>query len=122
MSNRAERRRQEKAAQKASVVYHLTQEQIDKMISEAVEKAMTGVKEEAVNVALLKTFQMFMCIPATVLHDKFGFGQVRMDRFMHYVMMWYESLQNGEVTMAEIRKMAEEATGVKVILDSIVDR
>ena len=114
MSNRAERRRQEKAAQKAPVVYHLTQEQIDALIERA--------KHEAVEIAIPKTFQMFMCIPATVLHDKFGFGQVRMDRFMHYVMMWYESLQNGEVTMAEIRKMAEEATGVKVILDSIVDR
>lgn len=118
MSNRAERRRQEKAAKKAAVVYHLTQEQIDKMINDAIEAA----KVEAVEIAIPKTFQMFMCIPATVLHDKFGFGQVRMDRFMHYVMMWYESLQKGETTMAEIRKMAEEATGVKVILDSIVDR
>ena len=113
MSNRAERRRAEKAAKKANVVYHLTQEQIDAMMAEA--------KEEAVNIAIPKAFQMFMCIPATVLHDKFGFGQVRMDRFMHYVMVWYESLQKGETTMAEIRKMAEDACGVQLIMDSIMD-
>ena len=118
MSNRAERRRQEKAAKKAAVVYHLTQEQIDKMIADAIE----GVKEEAVNIALPKAFQMFMCIPATVLHDKFGFGQVRMDRFMHYVMVWYESLQKGETTVTEIRQMAEEAGGYRIIMDTIVDK
>ena len=114
MSNRAERRRQEKAAKKAAVVYHLTQEQIDSLLEAA--------KNEAVEIALPKAFQMFMCIPATVLHDKFGFGQVRMDRFMHYVMMWYESLQNGETTMDEIRKMAEESCGYQIIVDSIMDK
>lgn len=118
MSNRAERRRAEKAAKKAEVVYHLTQAQIDKLVNDAIEQA----KHEAVNIAIPKTFQMFMCIPATVLHDKFGFGQVRMDRFMRYVMVWYEALQNGEVTVAELRQMAEDACGVRVIMDNIMDK
>lgn len=122
MSNRAERRRAEKAAKKAGVVYHLTQEQIDKMITEAVNGALKDLKEEAVNVAIQSAFQMFMCIPATVLHDKFGFGQVRMDRFMRYVMIWYESLQSGETTMEEIRQMAEESCGYQVIMDNIPDK
>ena len=114
MANRAERRRQTKREQAKTKVYHLTQEQIDGLLEAA--------KNEAVEIALPKAFQMFMCIPATVLHDKFGFGQVRMDRFMHYVMMWYESLQNGETTMGEIRKMAEESCGYQIIVDSIVDK
>jgi hypothetical protein len=118
MSNRAERRRAEKAAQKADKMYHLTQGQLDKTINDAIEQA----KEEAVKIAIPMVFQMFMTIPSTVLHDKFGFGQVRLDRFMHYCMVWYEALQNGEVTIAELRQMAEEACGVRVILDSIVDK
>lgn len=121
MTNRAERRRAEKAAKKPPAVYNLTKDQIDKMIEDAVHEAMKGMKEEAVDVAIRSAFQMFMCIPATVLHDKFGFGQVRMDRFMRYVMIWYESLQSGETTMEEIRQMAEEACGVQVIMDNIMD-
>lgn len=115
VSNRAERRRAEKAAKKATVVYHLTQDQINQMINEAVEKALAGLKEKAVDEATRAAFKMFMSIPTMVLHDKFGFGQIRQDRFMRYVMIWYESIQNGETTLKEIVEIAEDLHGIKVV-------
>lgn len=115
MSNRAERRRAEKAAKKAAVVYHLTQEQIDQMIHDALAKELAGIREKAVNEATRTAFQMFMSIPVMVLHDKFGFGQVRGNRFMDYAMIWYESVMKGETSLKEIMTIAEEQAGVKVV-------
>ena len=81
----------------------LTQDQIDQM------------KKDAVDEATAKAFRMFMSIPLMVLHDKFGFGRIRGSRFMDYVLIWYESIQRGETSLAEIIKIAEDLTGVKVV-------
>jgi hypothetical protein len=120
MSNRAERRRQGRSDKPA--VYMYTQDQIDKMIQDAVAKELAGIREKAVDTATRTAFQMFMSIPAMVLHDKFGFGRIRTNRFMDYVMIWYESIQTGETSLKEIMKIAEDATGVRVNRDSIPDR
>jgi hypothetical protein len=114
MSNRAERRRAEKAAKKPPAVYHLTQDQIDKMINEAVENALKDLKVKAVDEATRTAFKMFMSIPTMVLHDKFGFGQIRQDRFMRYCMIWYESIQNGETTLKEVVEIAEGLHSIKL--------
>lgn len=113
MSNRAERRRLAKQGKvvEAPAVYHLTQEQIDKMINDAIRK----VRVDAVDIATRTAFKMFMSIPTMVLHDKFGFGQVRQDRFMRYCMIWYESIQKGETDLKEIVKTAEDLHGIKMM-------
>lgn len=81
--------------------YVMTQAQIDKLKLEATEDA----------------FWKFMAIPLMVLHDKFGFGKIRGTRFMDYVLIWYESVQSGETKMADIMKIAEDLSGVQVIMD-----
>lgn len=118
--NRAERRRQGRSDKPA--VYQYTQDQIDKMIQDAVAKELDGIKEKAVDEATRTAFQMFMSIPVMVLHDKFGFGQIRGNRFMDYAMIWYESVLKGETTLKEVMKIAEDLTGVQFIMDSIPDR
>ena len=105
VSNRAERRRAEKAAKKETVVYHLTQDQIDDMKLKAVQEATD------------KIFRMFLSIPVMVLHDKFGFGRVRSRRFADYALVWYEAVQSGETSLAEIMAIAEEETGVKFVTE-----
>lgn len=115
MLNRAERRRQEKAAKKPQAVYQLTQDQINQMINDAVAKELAGIREKAVDEATRAAFKMFMSIPTMVLHDKFGFGQIRQDRFMRYVMIWYESIQQGETDLKEIVKIAEDLHGIKLM-------
>jgi len=104
MANRAERRRQKR--QEKPKVYTLTQDQIDQM------------KKDAANEATEKAFRMFMSIPLMVLHDKFGFGRIRGSRFMDYALIWFESVQNGETSLAEVMKIAEDLTGVRVIMDT----
>jgi hypothetical protein len=97
--NRAERRKQKNASQPKT--YVLTQDQIDQM------------KIDAVNIATRRAFLMFMSIPVMVLHDKFGFGIRRLSRFMDYVLIWYESVQNNETKIMELVKVAEEECGIK---------
>lgn len=122
--NRAERRRMAKQGKvvDAPAVYHLTQEQIDQMIHDALVKELDGIREKAVDEATRTAFQMFMSIPVMVLHDKFGFGQIRGNRFMDYAMIWYESVMKGETSLKEIMKIAEDVSGVRFIMDSIPDR
>lgn len=99
--NRSQRRKAGKADRPKT--YILTHDQIDRM------------KLEAVNEAALTAFRMFMAVPIMVLHDKFGFGRIRGQRFMDYAVIWYESIQNGETSLEEIMRLAEELTGVKVV-------
>ena len=100
--NRAERRKHKQSAQKPKT-YVLTEDQINEM------------KMDAVNEATRKAFLMFLSIPVMILHDKFGFGKIRLGRFMHYALVWYEAVQNNEVKLMELVKIAEDECGISVL-------
>lgn len=78
--------------------YVLTDEQIAQIKKEAVDEAVT----------------LLLTIPVTVLHDKFGFGRIRLDRFSHYVFGWIEGIQKGEVSLDELRNVAESEAGFQI--------
>lgn len=99
--NRAERRKHSKSAPKPKT-YVLTEDQINQM------------KTDAINTATRRAFLLFLSIPVMVLHDKFGFGKHRLSRFMEYVLLWYESVQNNETKIMELVKVAEDECGIKV--------
>lgn len=101
--NRAERRRSARQQKEKEKTYVLTQAQIDEM------------KMEAVRTATRRAFLMFLSIPVMILHDKFGFGKQRLSRFMHYALIWYESVQNSETRMMELIKIAENECGISVL-------
>ena len=101
--NRAERRRSAKQEQAKRKTYVLTEEQIEK------------IKRDATMEATRTSFIMFLSIPVMVLHDKFGFGKLRLNRFMHYAMIWFDSVYDNETPLIEIIKVAEEECGIKII-------
>lgn len=114
--NRAERRKAKK--QEKPAVYMLTQDQIDQIKKDAVKDVLDQleqVKRDAVNEAVGTAFKMLMSIPSMVLHDKFGFGHIRLDRFMHYVVDWYDEVQSGGTPLEEIMAIAEADSGIKVL-------
>lgn len=96
--NRAERRRAKRTAEKPKT-YVLTQDQIDQMKAEATAEA----------------FKMLLSIPVIVLHDKFGFGRIRLDRFIHYALGWATDVQNGVVTLKEVMDLCEDEIGLKIM-------
>lgn len=94
--NREERR---KAGKKDKVrTYTLTDVQIQQLKTEAAKEA----------------FVEMLAIPVQVLHDKFGFGQIRLDRFTHYALNWLEMVRDGEVTLDQLRKTLEEEAGIVI--------
>lgn len=95
--NRAERRRNGKTAKPKT--YVLTEEQIRQMKVDATEDA----------------FRMLLSIPVTVLHDKFGFDQVDMDKFMHYAFGWVEGVQKNEVTLNELLEICKNEAGITLV-------
>jgi hypothetical protein len=101
--NRAERRRSARDQQQKQKTYVLTEEQIQQM------------KYQAVHEAMKKTFLMFLSIPVMVLHDKFGFGEQRLTKFMDYCLVWYESVRDDETRLMELVKVAEEECGIQTI-------
>lgn len=99
--NRAERRRN--AVTTKPRTYVLTEDQITKL------------KQEAAFEATRRAFLMFMSIPIMVLHDKFGFGRQRLERFLDYVLIWLDSVQTGETPLNELVKIAEKECGINVL-------
>ncbi len=112
--------------------YNMTEAQIEKIKADAVREANAEIQRlrdenEALRLTLMKrkseimakavhdAFMLFMSIPVMVLHDKFGFGKIRFDRFMNYVLIWYESVQNGEFTIEHIVEIAENVSGIKFV-------
>lgn len=95
--NRAERRRS--AVQQKPKTYVLTEDQITKIKNDAVSEAILAL----------------LTIPVIVLHDKFGFGQIRLDRFTHYCFGWLNSVQSGEVSLSELQKISEAEAGFKIM-------
>ena len=100
--NRAERRRSARQQEKPKT-YVLTEDQIEKM------------KTDAVNEATRRAFLMFLSIPVMILRDKFGFGKIRLGRFMDYALIWFESVQNDETHLMELVKIAREECGIDTI-------
>lgn len=94
--NRAERRRNKSAVKPKT--YTLTDVQIRQLKDDATSDAL----------------KMLLCIPMLVLHDKFSDDHVDLDRFLHYCMGWVDGIQKGEVSVAEVVRLCEEETGLKI--------
>ena len=56
-------------------------------------------------------------LPVMVLHDKFGFGPVRCERFTDAVLELYDSFEKGYVSLEDIHKTLKEETGITIVSD-----
>ena len=52
-----------------------------------------------------------------ILHDKFGFGLVRCERFTDAVLELYDSFEKGYVSLEDIHKTLKEETGITIVSD-----
>ena len=99
--NRAERR---KSGVKQKVrTYTLTDAQIQQIKTDAVREATSNA------------FTLLLGLPLITLHDKFGFGKVRLERFMDELLKQYESFDAGYITLNDLIETIKEETGVSII-------
>ena len=64
-----------------------------------------------------KAFLLMLGLPVMVLHDKFGFGPVRCERFTDAVLELYDSFEKGYVSLEDIHLTLKEETGITIVSD-----
>lgn len=103
--NRAERRRLEKQGKIA-----LKEPTINVKASD-----ITSIKEDAAKKAADKAFFLMLGLPLMVLHDKWGFGKVRGERFIEQVLDLYDSFEKGYLSLDDIHNCLWEEGGIKLV-------
>ena len=117
--NHQERKLAKRAA-KSAPTYTLTAEQIQTLKQEAYDKAwaeynsrIESVKKEATDIAGRAAIAVLM----VVLHDKLGFGSVRANRFLDWMLTWINAINNDPGTLVELQELVYEFYGTKMMED-----
>lgn len=97
--NRAERRR------------------LEREVGKNVSEALINVKKQASSEAIDTAFIAMLALPMLVMRDKYGFGKVRLERFMDQVIDLYESFNAGYLTLEDMHKSLEDEAGIKIHKD-----
>ena len=116
--NRKERRnaaRESGVKAPAQKVYMLTYEQLEKIKDDTINAVLNGpemerIKEQAMNRAL----RVLLAMPVVILHDKFGFGRERQQRFLGYLKTWIKAINMDDETLTEILEIAQNEVGYDV--------
>jgi hypothetical protein len=74
------------------------------------------------NQARAEGFLLSLCIPVKVLHDTYGFGKIRLNRFLEPCMEIVDAMQKGEVNLQEIIQDSEKLAKVHFIMDNLGQR
>ncbi|MBO5100591.1 MAG: hypothetical protein J6B63_04705 [Treponema sp.] len=99
--NRAERRRITKENQKNPT--------LNIKVSDINKNKETATKD-AVNEAV----SLMLSIPVMVLHDKYGFGKKRLQKFTDQCLELFDSFNKGYVSFEDLINTLKEETGVEV--------
>lgn len=117
--NHQERKLAKRAA-KSAPTYQLTADQIQALKQEAYDKAwaeynsrIEAVKKEATDMA----FRAAIAVPMVVAHDKLGFGVVRANRFLDWMMAWLRAINDDPGTLVELQEFVYEFYGIKLMED-----
>lgn len=104
--NRAEYRRQTKAAAKKEKQYNLKMSDI--------EQLRNKMRDEAVVQASNTAFILLLSLPLIVLRDKYGFGRKRLEDFQEFLLAQYECFSAGMITLDELKGIILAETGMQV--------
>ena len=115
--NRAERRMQDRAAQKSKTAnYNFTKEQIDNAVREGIKEKLAEVKAQATQDAINTAMVLLLTLPLEVLMDHYWQKSYakRIPKFTEQVLEYYERWQNGELDMDKLKEDLWEYGGVRL--------
>lgn len=116
--SRAERRRAEKSSGKKAV-YMVTEEQLDIMIQERMEKQWDRLKQEAFDEASVEILSVLFCLPMEVLMTDFwpkAYSK-NIPKFTKSLMELYVKYQNGELDMDELKEKLWTYGGIRLTVE-----
>ena len=109
-----------KRAAKSAPTYTLTADQIQALKQEAHDKAwaeyasrIEAAKKEATDIAC----RAAIAVPMVVLHDKLGFGAVRANRFLDWMLTWLNAINDDQGTLMELQELVYEFYRIKLMED-----
>lgn len=109
-----------KRAAKSAPTYTLTADQIQALKQEAYDKAwaeynsrIEAAKKEATDIAC----RAAIAVPMVVVHDKLGFGSVRANRFLDWMLTWINAINDDPGTLVELQELVYEFYGIKLMED-----
>lgn len=111
---RAERRRIRKEQAKSKAVYTMTREQLDAYVIEAVNKANEEANKQVQEIKTTMLNTAITCIESAlcvVLHDKLGYGKVRIQRIVDELENQLDCIIHNTVTLEDLEQLKEELLG-----------
>lgn len=114
-TSRAENRRAKKAKAKTAT-YNLTEEQIDLMVRERVEKIVEEAKQQATQEAVNTAMVLLLSLPLEVLMDHYWKKSYakKIPEFTNYILEYYRMWQDGELDMETLKDDLWEYGGVRL--------
>ncbi|EGS34218.1 hypothetical protein HMPREF9489_0602 [Finegoldia magna SY403409CC001050417] len=106
--NRAQRRKA--GIKKKTATYNFTQEQLRAAISEGMEEYKDKIREEVTNQAL----RVIAYVPLLVLHDKWGFGKKRLEKFLFEFAEQIDCLEKDYVGFEDMISVIKDETDLDV--------
>ena len=115
--NRAERRRTAKAAEKLDKSISIKPQEL----RETVEKEVENHLANKVDSIILESVANSLAVSICVLHDKFGFGKARLQRFMNEYNEIFDSILGEYLTFEDLIALAKElGVGLEVKDDKTI--
>ena len=90
----------------------MKQEAYDKAWAE-YNSRIDAVKKEATGIAC----RAAIAVPMVVVHDKLGFGVVRGNRFLDWMLTWINAINDDPGTLMELQELVYEFYGIKLMED-----
>lgn len=85
-----------------------------KRVDPLAKAMIQQAKRTAANQATDQVFKLMLALPVYVLHDKWGFGKVRCERFVEQLLELYEAYQRDYVTIEDLMQVLADEAGVTV--------
>lgn len=85
-----------------------------KKVDPLAKAMIQQAKRSAANQATDQVVKLMLALPVYVLHDKWGFGRTRCERFVDQVLALYEAYQQDYVTMDDLMQVLADEAGVTI--------
>ena len=91
---------------KKTATYQMTYEQIQTERQKAFEDGFKKGKDDS--------FDLMVALPMIILRDKYGYGAVRLERFIGEMIEVFESIHEGYVSFSDLINTLKEETGIDI--------
>lgn len=85
-----------------------------KRVDPLAKAMIQQAKRTAANQATDQVVKLMLALPVYVLHDKWGFGKVRCERFVEQLLELYEAYQKDYVTIEDLMQVLADEAGIRV--------